>query len=233
MSDHLIELEALAPQVAEALEGRKLSGSLGRASEKLADTPKQVARFKALVEVANALGANSDQNAKRVLLEAAEAADEIGEGLETASKAEDLQYVSEDFPKFGSALRTLDTVLRQLWRQTVISDFQSLVPVGELLARISKTADLGERLRDVGREAQNLVDRNVPADQLGADIIRLRQVRANLDTELHRLTDNEEVDTFLSAVTSDTATLAQVTPAVSQWLRNSGALEAFAVRGVG
>lgn len=231
MTDVLIDLEALAPNIAAAVEARRLGNSVGRASQRLADAPRQAARFGALIDAALALEALADANARRSLQQAVGEAEDIGEGLETASTAEDLQYVSEDFPKFTGALGSLDNVLRQLWRQTVQSEFQSLISVGRVLGHIPKTLDLGARLQQVGHEAEALAERPPLAEQFAPEIARLRQSRAALDAELHQVTDNEEVDAFLAAVTRDAATLAHVTGSVFEWLKRYGALEAFSVRG--
>ncbi|MCA3757234.1 MAG: hypothetical protein IM669_06875 [Phenylobacterium sp.] len=231
MTDVLVELESLVPQMASGLEARRLHTSLGRASEKLVEVPRQARRFEALVDAALALGVASDVTASRSLREAAEEADEIGDLLEGAKSAEDLQYATQELPKLNQALTRLEGVVRQLWRQVVQTEFQSLVAVGDLLTRIERTRDLGERLAEVGRQAVGLAERNGPAEQLGPEIANLRQRRAALDLELHQLTDNPEVDEFLGAVTRDSATLRHVTPAVSEWLERSNALDAFAVRG--
>lgn len=231
MSQALIELEALVPAMAAGVQARKLQTSLGRAAEKLGDIPRQAARFEALVEAALALGASEDVMARRSLLAAAEEADEIGELLERARTPEDLQYATEDLPKLSQALKSLDTVVRQLWRNLVQIEFQSLVAVGDLLGRIERTRDLGARLREVGEQALALAERNAPAEQLAPEIQALRQRRAALDAELHQLTDNPEVDAFLAAVTRDAATLRHVTEAVVDWLERNNALDAFAVRG--
>lgn len=231
MSDPLMDLEALAPNIAAAVQARRLGNTVGRATQRLADAPRQAARFQALVDVALALGALADTNAKRSLQQVVGEAEDIGEGLQAARTAEDLQFVSEDFPKFTAALASLDNVVRQLWRQTVQNEFQSLISVGRVLGHISKTADLGIRLQQVGQEAGAIAERPPPAEQFAPEITRLRKRRAMLDAELHQVTDNAEVDAFLAAVTRDAATLAHVTAAVSEWLRRYGALGAFSVRG--
>lgn len=231
MSDALGELERLAPSIRAGIDARRLQTSLGRAADKLLDVPRQAKRFEALVDVAMALGANADASAQRSLKQAAEEANELGEMLEDARGPEDLQYAMEELPKLSQALQRLDAVVRQLWRGLVATDFQSLVTVGDLLTRIERIRNLGERLAEVGRQALALADRTSTAEQLAPEIQKLRERRTALDAELHQLTGNPEVDAFLAAVTRDGATLAHVTPAVVEWLERNEALDVFAVRG--
>jgi nucleotide-binding universal stress UspA family protein len=231
MSDPLLELETLAPLIPAAIQAQRLEQALGRAVEKVAEVPRQAARFQALVEAAVRLGVANDTNARRPLQEAVEEAENIGDLLEGARTPEDLQYVSDDFPKLVGALRSLDIVVRQYWRLTVSNEFQSLLSVGDLLTRIPGTQALGTRLRSISQEAQLLAERNPPAEQLAPEIQRLRNTRAQLDVELHQLSSNPDVDAFITAVARDTATLAHVTPPVMDWLQRNDALEAFAVRG--
>jgi hypothetical protein len=231
MSDALVELEGLTDAIPAAIEARKLGTSLGRTVEKLVAIPRQARRFEALVEAAIALGVGKDEGAKRSLSTAVEEAEDIGDMLVKAKTPDDLQYATEDLPKLNQALLRLEGVVRQLWRNLVQTEFQSLVTVGAVLARIPRTEDLGRRLSAVGQEAQELAERNVAPETLAPQIQRLRETRTTLDAELQQLTDNEEVDVFLGAVTRDGATLAHVTPAVIAWLTREEALDAFVVRG--
>jgi hypothetical protein len=233
MTDALVELERLAPGIPAAMDAQRLEHALGRAAEKLAEVPRQAARFQALVEAARSLGAADDPNARRSLREAVEEADNLGDLLEGARTPEDLQYVSEDFPKLIASLRGLDVVVRQFWRLTVSNEFQSLLSIGNVLARITRTQDLGTRLASVAEQALSLAERNPPAEQLAPEIQRLRQRRSELEIELQQLSGNAEVDAFIAVVARDTATLAHVTPAVLAWLRGNDALDTFAVRGSG
>jgi hypothetical protein len=231
MTDPLVELETLVPSISAAIQARRLEHTLGRTVDKLADLPRQAARFEALVEASQVLGGAEKSSTKNLLDEAADEVDAIGKLLEEAQTPEELENIDREFSSLAVALRGLDVSVRNLWQEKVQGEFQSLVAVGELLTRIASTEDLGNRLRSLGGDALALSERKPTAEQLSPEIQRLRARRAAVDKELHELTGSPEVDFFLTAVTRDVATLAEVTPVVMSWLQNNDALETFVVRG--
>lgn len=229
--DPLVELETLVLSMSAAIEARRLENMIGRTVERLADLPRQSARFEALVEASKVLGGTKNSTVKQHLEEASEEMDAIGEMLESARTVEELEHIDRELSPLTSALTGLDVAVRNLWQETVQAEFQPLVAVGELLSRIAKTKDLGVRLQSLGQKALSLSQRKPPAEQLAPAIQDLRANRADVDKELHELTGSQEVDAFLTAVTRGTATLSDVTSAVMTWLRSNDALTAFVVRG--
>src|SRR3546814_15039776 len=54
MSDNLVELEDLLPQIGPAVQQRQIGDSLGKAADKLKDSDKLICRLAAVLEIARA-----------------------------------------------------------------------------------------------------------------------------------------------------------------------------------
>lgn len=230
MTDCLEELENLAPSIADAIAARNLGHNLERARAALSDAPRQTKRFIALVDAAMLLDAVSSQYAKADLLEAVEESEFLGRKLEQAKTADDIDMIVVAYPDFAKALVKMDRVVRRLWDDVVEREFRPLQAVGELLIGIEKTKDLGGRLVEIGTAAANLAGRRDPAEELVPELRRLREARDALQSQWRALTQGPEVDGFLSAVATRSATLADATPNVLKWLKENGALSRFSVR---
>ena len=231
MIDVLEQLEAEIDHIPAALEARSLGAILGKVNERTADATRQAQRCAALVELANTLGGLSDAHIRRDARDAITQVKEIGELLATAKDAGDLGLIDEDYPGLPSSLRQLDQSVRFLWGQKAKSDYASLIPVGDLLGKISGAEALGGKLVEIGQKAEALATRNQPAESLAPEIASLKATRESLLSELAAFTANPEVDNFLGAVTKGAASLELVTPAVLTWLAQHGALAAFRVSG--
>lgn len=225
------DLEALAPKLADAIQAREFGRVLGKAMERLAEMPKQVKRFSALMDAAGAVGAMSDRACIEAIDDAIGAAEDIGELLVNAHDAESLKYVSEEFPAFSQHLRSVETAVRQSWYRTVRGDFVALIAIGKLLESIGATSDLGKRLSALGVEARSSADQPMSPENLSATADRLCKLRTALNDEMHQSTKEPDVDSFLTAVVGNDATLEHLTPPVMDWLAQNDALRVFSIRG--
>lgn len=230
MIDALVELEDLEPKLANAKKSLAFGAAAEKARTPLQQAPRHALMLKSLVSVAQDLNALSDAAVRQRLEHAIEKAESVGEALETAQNAEALGAVTYDYPQVSNALaRALDG-LRARWREIAKRDFEDLIPVGELLTKITGAETIGANLVDIGKQALALADTDPNADQLAARVRDLRTRRTEALEAMRAFTGEPEVDEFLSAVTHQQATLALVTPKVLAWLKTKGALDAFRVR---
>lgn len=231
MTGDLEELEALVPRMEAAVLGRKLGSSLDRTVARLSEAPRQADRFEALVLSARLLDVTDAPQAADAMDEASAAVGDLARLMQRASTIADLDAVYVEYPEMVTSLKALEAHVRTLWRDLVQVEFLPLVAVGRILLQIADLADLGARLDQLGREAQRTVEGQLPAEALEPEIRKLRAARDRLDAELHAVTGDPEVDRFLEAVTTATATLSVVTPGVLDWLAAHKATSAFNVRG--
>jgi hypothetical protein len=230
--DVLVELERLLPDLPRALEHRRIGESLGRTAHALKDWPRQKARLKALLSLAEETGFGVNAPQAKVKREALEAAEETADAMIGAATAEDLREVDELYSELHKKLAPLELFLTAHWKSIVDAEFRPLSVVGGLLERINGTSDLGRRLSYCGREAEASTQaRN--AEALRDAVQSLRRTRAALEEERKSLTGEPDVDRFLDAVARGGAPIQMETPAVRAWIEAHGAANTFVVRVVG
>ena len=231
MTDALVELEALLPELAPSIERRRLGESLGRVVYALRDYDRHVRRFKAILEIAQETGFSAEPRQAEALRELMEAAESAAADMLKASSTDDLKVVQDDYMEFTKTMVKTDRdSIRPHWARIVERDFKPLVAIGTLLERINGVSDLGRRLVECGREAANSLARTPPVETLRDDIRRLHEERASLEAKRASLTDEPEVDAFLNALAEGRATLRIVTEKVRAWLEQNGALDSFSIR---
>lgn len=231
MTDALDELERLLPELEPAIERRRLGESLGRVVDALRDSDRHVRRFKAILEIARETEFSAEPRQAEALEELMDAAELAADGMIKASTADDLRVVQDEYKKLTEAMTKTDRDgIRPHWERIVERDFKPLDAIGELLERIDGVSDLGRRLVECGRKADESVRSKPPAEALRDNIRRLREDRAALEAERASLTNEPEVDAFLNALAQGRATLRTVTEKVRDWLEQNGALDSFSIR---
>jgi hypothetical protein len=229
MSDKLIELEALLPQLPPAVERRQIGESLTRAAEKLRDSGRQAARLQAVLDIARETDFRSDAARKEDFDELLEETVALADDLERARTADDLRDACNVYDDFVKHLSGLDRQLRAHWRHRAHEEFRPLIAIGELLMKLDVAAGLGRQLVECGREAIEVRD-NIPAEDLRGTIVRVRDRQRELEKERVAMTSDTEVDAFLVALAEGRATLRLVTARVRSWLDENDALDRFGIR---
>lgn len=229
MNDKLVELEESLPQIGPALERRRIGESLGKAVERLREADRTIARFRAVLDIAYETEFNREPLQADTLQELLDEADALATDLERALSADDLNHVEAMYGDFIKSLSSVDRSLRGHWNRIAERDFRPLIAIGGLLENIGIAGDLGRRLRACGEEAIGIRE-GVPAEQLRAAILRVRETRARLENERTSVTKNVEVDSFLTALADGRATLRLVTDGVREWLNRNGALDRFGIK---
>jgi hypothetical protein len=231
VTDTLEMLEGAIEKIPAALQARSLGAVLGKVDDRTSDALRHAQRCKALADTASALGGLSDTYVRAAIEGVVTQAEEVGDALASAKDAGDLEIILEDYSNLPSSLSRLDQSVRQLWGQKAKSDYQSLIPVGKLLTRLSGAEKLGAKLVETGQKAEALAARLQPAETLAPEIAELKATREALLAELKAFTADPDVDRFLEAVTDGGASLALVQPSVFKWLEEHQALSAFKVIG--
>lgn len=229
MSDALVELESLLPELPAAVDRRRIGENLGKTATALQEAPRQVQRLKAVLDIARLTGFDEDQSQKEALDELIDEADRIATAMLMAATADDLRAVREDYEDVLRRIAAVDRQLRPHWRRRISRDFVPLIAIGRLLRGIGGISGLGDKLVSCGEDAQKSGDL-AGAEALREAIVRLQARRAALESEREAIADDPEVSAFLNALASEQATLRLVTNRVRQWLENNGALDSFVVR---
>src|SRR3546814_791602 len=202
MSDNLVELENLLPQLGPAVQQRQIGDSLGKAAEKLKDSDKLICRLAAVLEIARETDFESDSAQAAALKELLSETKFLANELESAQTAEALREIPDSYADLTKSLSSVDRQLRAHWRRLANQDFRPLIAIGSLLERIDFAADLGRRLAECGQEAIQIAD-GIPADVLRDTIMRVRRKRRDLEKERIAITREPEIDEFLIALRSE------------------------------
>lgn len=231
MTDALERLEDLAPRIASAKKSLAFGAAADKARIPVEQAPRHALLLTRLVQCAYDLDGLNDAALRQRLSGAIAKAESVGESLEDAETADELEAAAADYPMVGSALMQVIERLRNHWSQLVAQDFVDLAAVGHLLSKIAGAEAIGHDLVEISTAAQTLANGDPSAEKLaeGAPALRLR--RAQTLDAMQAFTDEPEVDTFLEAVTRQEASLDMVTPKVMAWLTEKDALSAFRVRG--
>lgn len=228
MSDPLLELEQLLPQLAPALQRRKIGEHLGETVKALQDSKRHIRRLAALLKLDTLTRDATDGFEGEETRELKVTARSLAERMITAATAEQLRAVKDDYADFIKDLVRAQRGITERWTRIVRRDFQPLTTIGEALSEILPGSDLGQRLRECGDRAVA----STRASDLGRlcdDIVSLQQQRKSLEGERTQMTTDPEIDLFLNAIASGTAPLALVTDRVRTWLAEKGALGNFTV----
>ena len=225
MSDTLLDLQRLIPALGPAVERRELGDRLTIIVNALRDAPAEIERLDALLDIVALTGFAGTTDLTELRDEAAFAAN----ALMTAQKAEELRDAKDAFDELRKALARVGRQVVVYWQGVVAREFKPLVGFGILLERVDNLSDLGKRMQACGRDAM--------ASAQVARFSELRPIVSRLMLEVERLQTERAasvgaipgVGDFLSAVGDQRATLALVSPAVLEWLRQNGGLENFKV----
>jgi hypothetical protein len=228
--DVLADLETLLPDIPAALDNRRLGDTLIGSTAKLRNADHQIDRIEAVLELAADIKFGETTAHAEMVEELRDAVYETGEALEAAETADALSkavYAYEN--DLNKALSSLDRALVTHWRALASRQFDPMIAIGNLLARIDPDSDLGAALAACGTRARTA------ADQGGGRAL-LTQVRKLLaeQTSLQQRRRDElgegDVANFVNALAEDRATLATLTPVVTAWLDENHALDKLKIR---
>ena len=229
MTDKLAELEGLLEELPDAVDRRRLGDRLSQSMEVLRGANHHIGRLTAILDLANSTGFGASGMQRETLDDLKEEAWAVGEALETASTDDELRDATFQYEKeFQKTLSSTERAARQHWASLASESFRSLVPLGDLLARIGVAPDFGRRLADCGRRA--LAPSEVgPLVDLAARARALLAEREALQEERAQTIGAGDVGSFINALAEQRATLAMVTKDVRIWLEKNEALDRFSL----
>lgn len=230
MSDALVELEQLLPDLPAGVEHRRLGHHLATTLQALADAERQIGKLSALLAVAKACDFTRQRRQQEHLEEMLDYADDLASRMTSAATAEDVRAVRELYEQFTRHLSAFERGVRTWLKQVMDGEFGGLLAIGRVFEGIEGTADLGVRLVSCAEEARSCAD-TAGAEDLLEVVARLRALRLQLEAERAAVIDDPEVGAFVDALVGQEATLRHVTEPVIRWLTRYGALDSFRVRG--
>lgn len=231
MTDALLDLEVLTPAIRDAQQAANFGAAAERVRRSVELASRHAALLPELIGAASALGCLADEVVAARIRTATDKAYSVGEDLAQANSSEDLDAIAADYSEVTTALSRVADALANQWKLCTERDFLPLIPVGQLLSRISGAETIGRGLISLAEEAQRLSQLSPAPDQLRLQVVTLKARREELLSEMRAFTHDPEVDAFLEGVTRGQATLEFVTPGVLAWLAAKNALGAFSVRG--
>jgi hypothetical protein len=228
MSDVLVALEALLPDLPAAADQRRLGDRLSQATQTLREAAQQARRLRAVLQIGEAVGFGAGPDQREMVQELRQTALDVAEALERADDPESLRTAVWDYEKsLLVALANVDRAVRVQWRGVVANRFQPLIGFGDLLSMIDGVSDLGRDMTACGRRAQALDGGS--AEELAIQIQALLADFDRLQAERATAIGAGDVGTFLNALAERCATLAMVTDEVRAWLETNQALDQFSV----
>lgn len=229
MTDPLVSLEALLPDLPAAVEQRRLGDGLARATAALKTSTRQIERIEALLELAQDLAYGSDEVQAETVEAVRDEAREVGGHFEAAETPLNLDKAVQQYERdLSPAVHNLDRNVRQHWQLVTARQFQPLVAVGELLSRIDAGSDLGKRLAACGASA------STPTSLTGRPLLEhvqaLLRERERLQARRREEHGEGDIAAFVNALAENRASLGMVTEEVRAWLEENHALNKLKVR---
>lgn len=224
--DNLLDLETAIPQLAAALEQRRLGSALQRATAALTSFEYKLSRFEALTIAAELLldQLSSDRSQ---LTEVIEDLENVADLIAGAEDKTELDLVAREFPRVDRSLARFHRVVVSAMERYAGAHLTWLGVLGKLLVRMGQN-ELGLNLQRLEEEARQTAT-SANSQQLPGQIAAIKERRGVLQGEIRMLAKNPEVDAFLVTFGSGQTRLSSVTPAVLTWLSEHNALDLFRV----
>ena len=228
-TDALADLELLVPELPAAQQRASFGEELDRMGTWLHQRADQIAAFSAMIKACGDLrgtASASDVLAVRKNLDDVAA---FGDALEKAEDGPALGRVREEMcGDTSNAMAQCQAALKRVAHDLVTKEFLPLRSTGQLIGELDQTLTLGARLVAFANRVATLG--GVPSKDFAALVHSALAEAAGYRAEIEQLAHEPDQKEFLNALVAGTATLANVTPTILDWLGRVGALDRFAVR---
>lgn len=205
----------------DAVERRHLGDSLGRVSHTLAEQDLQ-SSLASYVECARAAASEIAKPAE--VLAWIEPIAGLGKALQTAQGREELLGFPEKVRLAASRRDAIRRELERAWSAWVTRNFEGPRRLADLLQRFSATRPAGERLRKAAVAGLTLGHGRLPTEEEVAQAMESVGLQQRILTELRTEEGTNGLLSFLDRVLAGSATLADVSPDLMNWLREHDAL---------
>lgn len=166
---------------------------------------------------------------RRDLLESASTLARLSLDLVDVKGREELEKARYRIISSKSALDDIPKALARAWRSMVQGAFSSDKHLGVVLEGLPDLGELGRELTGVAKLGLLLVEEKPSAER----VTLVRELEASASAcrvRLGGMEGAEDVTAFLIGVAQETVTLADLTPAVLEWLGERRLLKHFSVR---
>ena len=225
-SDKLCLLEEALPKLGPALEQERLGAALKQATATVSTFEGQLAQFEALATAADKLSDYVEHD-RQAILDLIDEVEELAAEMEEASTQAELDGIAKGFPNLQARhIPRFHRIISGIIRRYVAKNISSLGTLGRLLVKIGAT-EVGERLQKLEADASRLD--NASALSLPKSLDLIEEQRKSTQAKLTALAKDEEVNSFLMALTRGQSSLTLVTPKVLDWLDGLNARDQFRV----
>lgn len=227
--DPLERLESLLDRIQEAKDRHRLGDALDAAVRSVKGAESAISRLEHLAGFAPLVAdflESSDIDQCRHLLDAVSG---VGQRLTQASDHATLQEGVMKVTHLQGQVNQVDGLLRRGWKANIDRAFFATGRLGSVLREIPETQQLGLEMESLFRAAEMLAASFDDAEQCAEQFGALTNRRDSAKGDLAQLGAGENVVNFLSAVAERSASLANVTSEVRDWLEERKALERFKV----
>jgi hypothetical protein len=228
IADPLLRLEAALPQLQGAVSQQHLGKALGLAIAACAEVPQRIQRLESLVRAYALLPEYLGQRAADIA-DAAETILDLGERMESAASADDLDSIARDVKRLEGPINILGRSAVMLADAYARDHVAPLTALERLLKRLGRD-DVSNAIGQLRLMAAGLASASLA---LPEKLEALQDARHALTNDLTRLASDPEVDAFLTGfATNGSVTLSLVTRNVLDWLGDQSALDQFTVQPV-
>lgn len=225
----LDRLESLSGQIQGAKDRHQLGDALDAAIQIVDEAEGVIARLEQLAgftRLVNGFLDQSDQQQCLVLLSNVRA---LGRHLSEVSNTATLQDGTTKVSHLPSQVEQVDAIINRGWKAKIDQAFAATGELGGVLREIPETRQLGSEMEGIALQAGQLKTNLEDAEGRIARFEALVAERDRTRDSLTSLGAGKDVVDFLSAVASQSATLATVTAEVRNWLDERNALGRFKV----
>ena len=227
--DPLEQLEGLLAGIPEARDRQRLGDALDVAVQAAFRTEEAISHLEQLVGYASLVREfleAQDLEQCNLLLRTIRA---VGQQVSQAADSSSLRDAAEKLSQLPGQVQQVDGLFQRGWKAKIDHTFAATGRLGSVLRQIPETRELGAEMETLIDRAKHLATSMDNAAQDAAQFTALTVERDVTKTQLAKSGTGQEVINFLLAVATDTATLANVTAEVREWLDARQASERFKV----
>jgi hypothetical protein len=228
MNSPLQRLEELVPLCSSIRRGTEYGAALTQATGEVLKAATVPDRLESLEPVLRVLKGTQQLCSGEVLPDL-EKLGSAGHQLEQCASTEALKDARFSVRDAQEALQRIESLISRAWSAHVQAEFSPLQRLGAVLAGIPDTKSAGAALQKWATDAQSLSGRGAPTLQSVKNFIQAQAEVVDRLEVLRTLGIDTAVRVFLLEVAAENATLANLTPAVLEWLRAKNAHSRFRV----
>jgi hypothetical protein len=227
-AEQLLRLEMLVPLCESIRKGTEFGTALAQAQaevQRAAILPDSLERLQPIVEKLRETPYLPSEDVGRELA----AVTKAGRALERCVDTETLKDARFEVKGAQESLQRLEAMISKAWNATVQAEFGALQRLGAVLAGIPDTKSAGAELQTWAGQVLTLADGSPPSAQSLQLFDTAKEELGHRFEALGQLGIDTAVRSFLVAVAGRSATVANLTTEVLQWLIAKNAQSRFRI----